>query len=59
MVDPLTRSGSLVSTEGTSFDVVVNSAVSTQHYCQVQVVNTCDNCFEIGAMNFSIGPTFN
>ena len=28
----LTRSGSLLSIEGMSLDVVVNSAVSTQHY---------------------------
>ena len=29
---PLTRSGGLVSIEGMSLDVVVNSVVATQHY---------------------------
>ena len=32
----LTRSGSLVSIEGMSLDVVVNSAVATQHIAQIR-----------------------
>ena len=33
---PLTRSGSLLSIEGMTLDVVVNSAVATQHYAGIK-----------------------
>ena len=33
---PLTRSGSLLNIEGMSLDVVVNSAVATQHYAGIK-----------------------
>ena len=52
------HSGNLLSIEGMCLDVVANSAVFTQHYCQDQVVDACDKDFRPEAMNFSIMTAF-
>ena len=54
---PLTRSGSLLSIEDMSLDVISNSAVSTQHYCQYHVASMF-NSFWTGSYKLPYNTSF-